>query len=148
MFRAQYIPSEYRSELFRKVSGDSRLVFWQPRRTARAKSRQPNLSSSRAKHFREGLRRTAFPYLPANRLRHRPCRLRLPRGDDRNHGRSAWADRTRLKVPFALWPTNNESVHLIAPLCQSRRIAAWSRGGRDTWWDKCRECREILRETR
>ena len=26
--------------------------------------------------------------------------------------------------------------------CRSRRIAAWSTGGRDTSWDECRACRE------
>ena len=49
---------------------------------------------------------------------------------------------------LALARGDSDSAGWIRRRCRSRRTGAWSRGGRGTWWDRCRGCREIRRDSR
>jgi len=60
------------------------------------------MGQSKWKPFRAESDRRAVPCLPKNRWPRRPCQLRRALKNGRSPCRSAWANRTRLRVPLDL----------------------------------------------
>ena len=68
--------------------------------------------------------------------------------DGRSPCRFALVDRKLRRGRLGLCLGDSDSAGWIRRRCRSRRIGAWSRGGRGTWWGRCRGCRGIRRGSR